>query len=403
MFYILRILTFTCIRRLQVVAPLLSFAISASNLQQRSQECDASTAFQQVDQLISKRQYDQAAAILDGFRGCAKRTSLETFQLGWLYGRARRFSEALKVFGTVPSNVPDPLTHDYAIALSSFELGQYQQAIDILKADQISGKADEKSANLLAVSYSKLGLYKDAYDVLSDQVRRNPSDLTTYLNLVTACAEAGNVARAADVAGEAKQRFPNSPDVFIVLGAADTMLGHLDHAFDEFSNAVRLSPGRADARFFLALVDYKQGNFSDAVNILQAAAKDGIADSDLHYLIAECLLKMNPPKSQKALHELDRAIELNSNSVSARTLRGKLLLEAGHSKDAVADLEMASRRDPDSRAALYNLARAYQTVGRTSEAQALFKQYRSQSANPLNEFSDTRLNEALAGKAGQQQ
>jgi tetratricopeptide (TPR) repeat protein len=402
MFYTLKNPTSTCIKQLLVVTALFSTVGSGAHAQQRIQECDANPVFQQVSQLIANKLYDQAVEVLDGFRGCAGRTPLESFQLGWLYGRARRFSEALKIFETLPADVPDSLTHDYAIALSRFELGQYQQAIDVLKQEQTSGKADEKSANLLAVSYSKLGLYKDAYDVLSNQYRRDPNDLTTYLNLVTVCAEAGNFAKAAEVASEARQHFPDSPDVLIVLGAANTMLAHLDQAFDDFSTAVKLSPNRADARFFLALVDYKQGKFSDAVNILQSAAKDGIADSDLRYLTAECLLKMDPANRPQALNELDRAIEMNANSVSARILRGKLLLEAGHSKEAVADLELASRRDPDSRAALYNLARAYQAVGRTSEAQTFFKQFRSQSINALNEFSDTRLNEALTGKDGQQ-
>jgi predicted Zn-dependent protease len=115
--------------------------------------------------------------------------------------------------------------------------------------------------------------------------------------------------------------------------------------------------------------------------------------------MAECLLKTGSENSAQALQELDRAIDLNANSVSARTLRGKLLLEAGHPKEALPDLELARQRQPDSRAAAYNLARAYQAVGRDSEAEVLFKEFRAQAASPLNEFSETRLNQTLTGKA----
>jgi tetratricopeptide (TPR) repeat protein len=323
--------------------------------------------------------------------------------LGWLYGRAKRFDEALKVFEAVPRDVPDPLTHDYAIALSRFELSQYQGVIDTLKPDQAAGKADEKMVNLLAVAYSKLSRYREAYDVLSQQAKLDSSEVTTYLNLVTVCAEGGNLARATEVAMEARRRFPDSAEVAIVLGAADTMRGQLNQAFEEFTTAVRLAPMRADARFFLALVDYKQGKFSEAINILQTAIKDGVIDSDLHYLMAECLLKMDAANSDGALQELGRALDLDPNSISARTLRGKLLINSGRPREALMDLQFAHTRDPDSRAAVYNLARAYQAVGRRSDAELLFKELRSESADPLNEFSDTRLNEALTGKAGQQQ
>jgi Flp pilus assembly protein TadD len=365
-------------------------------------ECDEAAIFQRADQLIRNKQYNQASELLRQFEACPGRKPLDTFQLAWLYGRARRFDDALKLFEAVPHDVPDPATHDYAVALSEFELAQYQGAIDVLRPYQTSGKADEKSMNLLAVAYSKLGLYRNAYDVLSEQMHRNTGDLTTYLNLITVCAEGGNVAKAAEIATKAKQLFPDSADAAIVLGAAETLLGHLEQAYADFSTGARLAPSRADARFFLALVDYRQGKFSDGVAVLQTAVKNGMADSDLHYLMAECLLKQDPANVQQALKELDRAIDLNTKSVAARSLRGKLLLENGHPKQASTDLELARQQDPQSRAALYNLARAYQAEGRTAQARSLFQQLRSQSADPLNEITGTRLNDALTGKAGQE-
>lgn len=92
----------------------------------------------------------------------------------------------------------------------------------------------------------------------------------------------------------------------------------------------------------MGLTQYKQGRYTDAVAILQSALADGVVDADLHYLMAECLLKLDSTATPKALEQLNHAIELNSNSVSARTLRGRLLLEAGQTKEAVVDLELAN-------------------------------------------------------------
>jgi predicted Zn-dependent protease len=113
------------------------------------------------------------------------------------------------------------------------------------------------------------------------------------------------------------------------------------------------------------------------------------------------MLKVDPTKTTDAMTELDRAIELNSRSVSARTLRGKLLLESGKPGQAVDDLELAHKVDPTSRSALYNLARADAAIGKTDEAKSLFKQMSSQTEDSLGELSDQKVKRALNGENSQ--
>ena len=130
---------------------------------------------------------------------------------------------------------------------------------------------------------------------------------------------------------------------------------------------------------------------------LTAAIKSRIVDSDLHYLLAECILKADPSKSADAITELNQAIQLNSRSVSARTLRGKLQLQSGNAKQAVGDLELAHQIDPTSRSALYNLARADSALGKTEEAKSLLRQLNTQTPDALRELGDQRLKKALSG------
>ena len=94
-----------------------------------------------------------------------------------------------------------------------------------------------------------------------------------------------------------------------------------------------------------------RASFLDAVSVLEAAQKQGIVDSDLDYLMSECVLKIDSANTALALQHLDRAIELNPHSTAARTSRGKLLLESNQVKEAMADLELALKDDPSSRSA----------------------------------------------------
>jgi tetratricopeptide (TPR) repeat protein len=378
---------------------LLLLAAAATCVCAAQSRCDADVAFRSAQNLLAGNQYEQAAKTLDGLRRCATLSNLQTFEMGWLYGRARRFDVALEVFGKVSEDVPDRQTHGYAVALARFELSDFRGAIATLTALRAAGLSDPNSTNLLAVAYAKSGLYREAYEVLSNAAATSPADLPTWMNLVTVCAEGGDFAKAAEVAEKAAQLFPRESDVFVVRGAASMLLGRVDAAAGDFATAVRLAPARADARFFLALTKYQRGDFADAVQILRSAAKEGIADSDLHYLTAECLLKMDAANTKPSLDELKRAIALNSASVPARILRGKLLLESGRAGDAVEDLELARRTSPDSRSATYNLARAYRALGRTSDAQKLLRGLQTESENALlEEISRERLDNAVLGR-----
>ena len=364
-------------------------------------ECDPQQAFQKADTLLKSKNYKEAEAALYPLQGCHNLSPIQMFNLGWLFGRAHDSKTALRIFQSVPPDVPDRSTHQYAIGLSEFALGDYQGTVDALKGLQSQGLLDPKGVNLLAVSYSKLGRYQDAYPIFVEDLKQNPNDLLAYLNLVTLFADTGNFKNAADVANQATLAFPQSSEAFVARGAANTLLGKLDQSHSDFATAVQLSPGNADAQFLLALSDYKQGQFAAAIAELKAAIGSGIVDSDLHYLLAECILKVDPSKSVDAITELNQAILLNSRSVSARTLRGKLLLESGNARQAVGDLELAHQVDPSSRSALYNLARADSALGKTEEAKSLFKQLNTQTTDSLGELGDQRLKKALSGDSSQ--
>jgi tetratricopeptide (TPR) repeat protein len=362
-------------------------------------KCAPSTTFEQASTLLSKKQFDEAYKTLSALDSCRNLTPLEIFQLGWLYGRARHFEAALQQFQAVPPDTPDLVTHQYAVALSEFELGRYDETIEVLTKLQSQKPLDAKCANLLGVSYSKSDQYLKA-DALFDQVIRNhPDDPSGYFNRITLYADTGNLHQAAALASKATERFPTSFQAFIVLGAANTMIGRLDAAHSAFTIAVQLAPRAPDPRFFQALASYKQDRLDTAIAELDSAEKAGIQDSDLHYLKAECLVRRDATKTVNILAELNTAIELDGTSVSARVLRGKIELSEHEREMALRDLELAHKVDPKSRSATYNLARTYQALGRKQEARALFQQVSEQAINPLQELSDHRLSATLKGES----
>jgi tetratricopeptide (TPR) repeat protein len=340
---------------------------------------------------------DEARAQLKRLRDCRGLSPVEIFTLGLFFGKTHDFREALRLFQSLAPNIPDPPRHQYAVALAQFELADYQAAIETLSPGSAKTSLPEQSVNLLAVAYSKLGRYQDAYEVLTGELKNNRSDRLAYLNLITLLSDTGNTPAASEIADQAVSTFPHDSELLVVRGATLGLLGKTQKACNDFVSAIKISPRDPSPRFLLAVTDYKQGDYQAAETELIEAIKSGIRDSDLHYLLAECLLRIDGRNINSAMLQLNRALVLNGKSVSALSLRGKLLLESHRTKEALADLELAHRLDPRSRAATYGLARAYFGVGRRTEAEALTKSLTSSSIDNVEELGDQRLRRTVSG------
>jgi tetratricopeptide (TPR) repeat protein len=361
--------------------------------------CDSKQVFQEADALLKRRLYSQAKVELKQLASCKNLSPMDRFNLGWFYGRTHDFDAAIKIFSSLSPDVPDRQTHKYAIALTQFELADYKGTVETLRTQPGQSPLPAESANLLAVTYAKLGSYQEAYAVLREELTRDRSDRLAYLNLVTLLCDEEKFSDAADVASEAVTAFPKDSEVLVVRGAAYALLGEVAKSQADFEAAIRISPTHAAPRFFLAVSDYKQGKYAAVADELTAAIHSGVKDSDLHYLLAEAKLRLDPGNLEEPMQELDRAIELNGRSVSARSLRGKLLLQEHHVQAAVVDLEYARSIDPDSRSATYNLARAYFSIGKKKEANDLFGKLTEQPVDPVDEMSNRRLKDTLRGES----
>ncbi len=361
--------------------------------------CKASEVLPEAQREWKLGHAGNARALADALHKCTGLTPRERFDLGLIYGRLHEFPVALALFRSVDADVPNLQSHAYGLALGQFELADYSGAIKTLEDLKAQVSLNVSSANLLAVCDSKAGRYQDAYALLVDQLDKNPGEPLGYLNLITLLTDVGQLEQAVKVATRAVEVFPGNEEMLVVRGSVYTSVGELDKARSDFAAAVDRAPGLPDPRFFLAVTDYKMGHYEVAAGELRAAIAAGIVDADLEYLLAECLLKIDPGNSTAAMNELDRAISTGDPAVQAHTLRGKLLLEDDKPGAALADLEQAHRLDPGMRSATYNLARAYMALGRKADAAPLLHQIDRQSVDMVSELSERRMRQVKSGSA----
>lgn len=356
---------------------------------------DALAKLREAESLLREGRRAEAVQVLDALNQARSLPPVAAFQMGWLYGKARNYQAALAVFDSLPPDVPDPLTHQYGIALSYFNLERYHKTIQILENAKQQGLTDAKSTNLLGVAYAKAGEAEKAYNNLRDGISADPSDLLGYLNLVTVCVDYQNLSLAETIASRGVKAFSDSPKMYFRRGAVRLLAGKPEYARSDFEAARRLAPQDPEIAFFLALSDYQRGRYGDAISTLETAIQQGVSDADIHYLLAEALLGNGPGRPARVMAELDRALRIDPNLVSALAFRAKLHLQAGNLRKAVLDLERARTVEPSSRQVLYSLARAYEKMGRHAEARALFASVQEDSRNSVEARAAKKMEKIL--------
>src|SRR5439155_19198961 len=90
--------------------------------------------------------------------------------------------------------------------------------------------------------------------------------------------------------------------------------------------------------------------------------------------LAVVLDRLGRPK--EAAEELRRVVHARPGFVDARYLLGKVLLAAGAADEAALHLEAAVRLSPEKSAAHFQLAQAYQKLGRGDQAERELASYR---------------------------
>ena len=173
------------------------------------------------------------------------------------------------------ADVPDRLTHGYAIALADFELGKYQASIDTLAALRALGFLMPNVQTCLASRITKLDRYQDAYAVMAENIRQNPSYPYAYFNLIALFADTSEMDKAAQVADKAVAALPQNAEALSMRGSIELYRNQTDDAYRDFSAAAELAPHSPDPHFFMALVDYRQAKFDQAAKVLRNAHRVG--------------------------------------------------------------------------------------------------------------------------------
>jgi tetratricopeptide (TPR) repeat protein len=252
------------------------------------------------------------------------------------------------------------------------------------------------SAGMILADWKR---YASAEEAFSKALGSDPTDLDVLYNLGLAALGAKDFHRAADAFQVALKQRPDDPDCLYNLGRVYDGQGRPDLAIAPIERAERLAPQRPEILLLLASLTEKLGFYGDAATAydryLKLRPHDDLAWREHGFALARMsrtdaaladlrAYVQRKPRDVRGLYELgvvetihdrtkslahfDRALAIDPSFWAARYARAVLYYEAGRYPEALEDLKLVLKHQPNDLGALDTLGETYLQLLRPREA-----------------------------------
>lgn len=273
---------------------------------------------------------------------------------------------------------------------------EYSKAISILKHGLEANPSMYSAAVLLGIAYYEAGEYTEARQPLQAVVRANPKDNNAEFYLAKDLIKLRDFGLAATHLQELTKRDPNNQENWYLLGNVyiqlseaalakvdeinpDSALSHeirgdvmssmknFDGALVEYKKAVDMAPQQAGTHYKLADAYWQLEDWADATEQFQAELANDPGNCNARWKLGDILLEQHI-RPEDALDDVNKALELCPDLTEARPDRATALIRLNRYEDAVPDLKMAIKADPNEPRLHFLLAQAYRGMGKTADA-----------------------------------
>lgn len=301
--------------------------------------------------LAHEQQYDQAIAAYRKALAIRPEAPETELNLGLAYFKAGKLREAVEPLRVAAAALPDNMQAQILLGMSLYGTAQFREAASHLEKVVTRSDGNAQLSSVLAQCYLQSGQYEQAKSEFEQMLKREPDSPGVHM-LLGEAYDALN--RRHDAIAEfraataSKQYVPLAHFGLGYLLWADR---HYDEAAAEFRKELDKDPKNGQAMAYLADVELKKGNRAEAEELLR------------------------------------RSLQLQPVRLAYFDL-GILATEQKHLTEAIDEFKQAVALDPKDPDAHYRLARIYQELHRTGEAQeqlAIVKQLHERTRDDLVE------------------
>ncbi len=327
----------------------------------------------------------------------ANPSNAEAFaHLGFLASRQERYSEAIASYEKAVRLAPNMPGLQMNLGLALFKANDFPAAIKHFSAQLALHPGPAAEAHLtilLGMAHFGMGDYLVAVPFLERAAENDPKSLPIRLTLAHSCLWSKQYDCVLKVYKEILNLNADSAEADMLAGEALDEKGDDAAAIEQFRAATRADPKQPNAHFGLGYLLWKQQHFSEAAPEFEAEVEDDPQHRQAGAYLADCLVETNQfAKARPLLEPLVQDQSPTSSLAMVHRDLGVVYAETGSPEAAAQELQRAIQIDPDYVSAHWRLARLYQSMGNKAMAGAEFQlvsAMKQKSSRPLSEAMDT--------------
>lgn len=282
--------------------------------------------------------------------------------LGRLLYQQGRFREAIKSLERASELDPSLEAPRAQLGFCFFQMDDFGSARREFEAALKLDPGDGIAKLFLARSLLQLNDVKGAIKLLDELQQADPDNVEVLFSLGWAHADL-----AVSTLDSIQKIDPNSYLIEVLQGKYAEVKQVYPEAVVHYKRAISRSPNQPELHYCYAHVLYASGDFQQALQEYRRTLEMNPNDYRASWEAARIVLPDNP---EEAFRLANRALELKPDIAEALTIRGRASLALGKASEAIDDFKKAAALDPKNAANHFQLARAYDKLGRTQEAQA---------------------------------
>ena len=295
--------------------------------------------------------------------------------LGVILAGRKEFGPAAEYFRKAGEWSPSLATLDHNWGMAAFYAAQYQDAVPPLTRQLQKQPGDVKVRAALGLSLFMVQNFSGALDALKPIQSQVDGDPGLGYAFAVSLVKTGSYDEGVRRLKSMEQSNPNSADLHMMLGSAFADQHEYDTALQEYRKSLAIDPNQAQTHYLAGLALIRNGHPQDAVEELRTALKLNPLDASAKYHLAFALIQIQQKEEAQSL--LRNVIQQDPKRADAYYELGKLQLEQGDTKGAVASLETGTKVGPEADYIHYQLAMAYRRESREEDAQREIKLYQT--------------------------
>jgi tetratricopeptide (TPR) repeat protein len=281
------------------------------------------------------------------------------------------------------------------LGLALFKGGEFKEAIRtfeiLLRTEPKSSPEALRLTTLIGLAHYGLGEYAAAIPFLKQATAADPQNLPFRLTLAQSCLSSKQYQCVLDVYHEIVTLNADSAEADMLAGEALDEMQDKPGAAQQFRAAVKADPREPNVHFGLGYLLWGLLQFDEAAKEFQAELDNNPDHAQALTYLADCDMQLSQPEAAPPL--LEKAIHIDPRIELAHLDLGILYGNAGRRDDALRELKMAEKLNPEDQNVHWRLGRFYKAIGRNEEAKVEFDKTRSlQKAADQSVF--TKLHEA---------